>query len=77
MELDSPDGPVLYKCPYCVGGRFTKKDGWDAAVRHIKENHMEKRRKTRRGYRAGPVHVRDAGVGMAEGSLFDQDGAGD
>ena len=29
-------GPVLYKCPYCVKGRFWD---WDVAKQHIKENH--------------------------------------
>jgi hypothetical protein len=40
---------ILYKCPYCVGGRFTAEDGWAVAVRHIKENHTRtgKRKKVK------------------------------
>ena len=33
------ENPILYKCPYCTKGRFTKDDGWEAAVRHIEEVH--------------------------------------
>ena len=36
--------PILYKCPYCVSGRFTAEDGWDGAVRHIKEKHSGRNR---------------------------------
>jgi hypothetical protein len=71
------DGPILYKCPYCVAGRFTKKDGWNEAVRHIRENHMEKRKKRRGPYRAGPQHQRDAAVGLSGSSLFDEESNGE
>lgn len=37
--------PILYKCPYCVAGRFTAEDGWAGAVRHIKERHTGRRKK--------------------------------
>ena len=35
----APADTILYICPYCVKGRFTAEDGWDGAVRHIRENH--------------------------------------
>jgi hypothetical protein len=42
--------PVLYICPYCVKGRFTADDGFEGAVKHIRENHQDgKRTGTRRG----------------------------
>jgi hypothetical protein len=37
---------ILYKCPYCVAGRFTAEDGWDGAVAHIRQKHT-------RGERSG------------------------
>jgi hypothetical protein len=33
--------PILYVCPYCKRGRFTEDDGYDGAVKHIKENHAQ------------------------------------
>ena len=40
----------LYICPYCKKGRFTAKDGWNGAVKHIKENHNgNRKRASRRG----------------------------
>ena len=42
--------PVLYICPYCKSGRFTKQHGWNMAVQHIKTCHPnEIKRKYRRG----------------------------
>lgn len=44
------DSTILYICPYCKKGRFTAKDGWDGAVKHIKETHNGKRKRaSRRG----------------------------
>jgi hypothetical protein len=34
------DNPVLYKCPVCKRG-FTKDDGWDGAIAHIKTHTRE------------------------------------
>lgn len=51
------EDPVLYVCPYCVKGRFTAKDGWATAVKHIREKHQDgKRVSLRRGRR--PSHCR-------------------
>lgn len=44
-KLDDDRGPVLYKCPYCVKGRFWD---WAVAVQHIKENHTRGTKSTRR-----------------------------
>jgi len=39
--FDNDKDTILYKCPYCVAGRFTAADGWDGAVRHIREKHTK------------------------------------
>ena len=33
---------ILYKCPYCVKGRFTAADGWGGALKHIREIHSRR-----------------------------------
>ena len=40
--------PILYKCPYCVAGRFTAEDGWAGAKLHIKENHSGRRKRRKK-----------------------------
>jgi hypothetical protein len=47
MSEEKKSSTILYKCPYCVGGRFTAEDGWDGAVRHIRENHIGRRKKAK------------------------------
>lgn len=47
MSEDEKKGTILYKCPYCTSGRFTAEDGWEGAVRHIKEKHLKAERKKR------------------------------
>ena len=44
MALVVNGKPVLYVCPYCVKGRFTGDDGWNEAIRHIKEKHQDGKR---------------------------------
>jgi hypothetical protein len=34
--------PILYICPYCRSGRFTAEDGWDVAVKHIRDKHLNR-----------------------------------
>ena len=53
--------PVLYVCPYCVKGRFTQADGWEAAVKHIRENHNRggQQRGSRRGRRPSHPDLED------------------
>lgn len=67
--IQNVDNPILYKCPYCPTGRFTKDDGWLGAVRHIRERHTEKKRRR-------PAILRrregaEAPIGAEAGSLFD------
>lgn len=66
------EGPVLYKCPYCVSGRFTAKDGWNAAVQHIKQQHTEKRNSSSRRSRRARSDVA-ADWPASRHSLFDED----
>ena len=49
MSEDNRKGTILYKCPYCSSGRFTKEDGWEGAVRHIKEKHLNRKKKKPEG----------------------------
>lgn len=46
--------PVLYKCPYCVKGRFTEDDGWEAAVKHVRSHQSGTRKRSNRGRRSTP-----------------------
>lgn len=48
MDDNNNGKVILYKCPYCAAGRFTKEDGWNAAVKHIREKHSESSRKGKR-----------------------------
>jgi hypothetical protein len=48
MSEGTESATILYKCPYCVKGRFTAADGWDGAVRHIRDNHTSPTRRKRR-----------------------------
>ena len=66
--FDNDENTILYKCPYCVSGRFTAADGWDGAKRHIKENHMKTERKTRRR-RVTTSFLEDDGVCYSEREL--------
>ena len=73
MSEETKDSTILYKCPYCVGGRFTAEDGWDGAIRHIKDNHTEtgKRKKVRRRRRkpAGDLLLEEEEVCYSEEDL--------
>ena len=56
------EAPILYKCPYCVRGRFTAADGWAGAVRHIREEHQNGSRKRRSGGRRRRLDLEDLGL---------------
>jgi hypothetical protein len=49
--------PILYVCPYCTKGRFTEDDGWDGAVRHIKEKHEARSKEAAERYSKEDVPV--------------------
>ena len=69
-EIGIPGGDVvLYKCPYCKDGRFTKNDGWDSAVKHIKERHVKENNGSRRSRRNR--HSHDT-VDSSNTNLFDR-----
>ena len=65
-EALASDQPVLYKCPYCVAGRFKEKDGWAKAVAHVRTHQKRERSRV--------VGNRDSGHGGAgdRGILFDE-----
>jgi len=68
MEDDAAH-PVLYKCPYCVEGRFRDRAGWQEAIQHIKTKHMNGHRRKNREVRG----ERDEEMGnRVEGLLFDE-----
>lgn len=62
MAVVVDDKVILYKCPYCVRGRFTAADGWAGAVKHIKENHNGRGRNGGGRGRRKPHFEEDVGL---------------
>ena len=57
---EEKDPTILYKCPYCVAGRFTAEDGWGGAVRHIKTHTEGSKKKSRERRKRDPLLEEDA-----------------
>jgi hypothetical protein len=76
MSDPNPDNTViLYKCPYCLAGRFTKVDGWDTAVKHIKDKHSKNRRYRVKNSYPQPIDFNDNDE-MPDMISFDEGTAG-
>jgi hypothetical protein len=70
QRIDGPGGrtlasdrPVLYKCPYCVRGRFCDPGDWEAAKQHIKTVHQ---RETGNGIRRRDRRFGDLQLGRGQ-----------
>lgn len=64
--FDNDKDTILYKCPYCVAGRFTAADGWAGAVRHIKENHTRAGKRRRRQRKEAQLFLDEGDVCYSE-----------